>query len=88
MAAGCLSLLLENGIRIPEQMSLIGFDDGHVARYIYPRLTTVRYPIQVMASEAVKLSLQLANGGVPDRKEHKLFMPMLIRRASVGAPAK
>ncbi|HAS6344492.1 TPA: LacI family DNA-binding transcriptional regulator [Vibrio vulnificus] len=88
MAAGCLSLLLENGIRIPEEMSLIGFDDGHVARYIYPRLTTVRYPIQVMANEAVKLSLQLANGEVPERKEHKLFLPMLIRRASVGAPAK
>ncbi|GAL02129.1 galactose operon repressor [Photobacterium aphoticum] len=83
MAAGCLALLQENGIRIPEEMSVIGFDDGHIARYIYPRLTTIRYPIQVMASEAVKLSLLLANNVPVERGEQKLFMPTLVRRASV-----
>ncbi|MGR5119135.1 substrate-binding domain-containing protein [Vibrio astriarenae] len=86
MAAGCLALLQENGYHIPDDMSVIGFDDGHIARFIYPRLTTVRYPIQVMANEAVKLSLKLASdtGYVPD--EHKLFMPILVRRASVARP--
>ncbi len=84
MAAGCMTLLQENGIRIPEDMSVIGFDDGHIARYIYPRLTTIRYPIQVMANEAVKLSLQLVNNEEAERTEHKLFMPILVRRASVG----
>ncbi|MGF1688056.1 substrate-binding domain-containing protein [Photobacterium japonica] len=83
MAAGCLALLQENGIRIPEEMSVIGFDDSHIARYIYPRLTTIRYPIQVMASEAVKLSLMLANNVPVERGEQKLFMPTLVRRASV-----
>ncbi|CAK1832180.1 DNA-binding transcriptional dual regulator GalR [Vibrio crassostreae] len=83
MAAGCLALLQENGIRIPEDMSVIGFDDGHIARFIYPRLTTIRYPIQVMANQAVKLSLQLASDGPKEQSEHKLFMPILVRRASV-----
>ena len=83
MAAGCLVLLQENNIRIPEDMSVIGFDDNHIARYIYPRLTTIRYPIQVMAKEAVKLSLQLANNEKTDRSEHKLFVPTLVRRTSV-----
>lgn len=85
MAAGCMTLLQENGIRIPEDMSVIGFDDGHIARYIYPRLTTIRYPIQVMANEAVKLSLQLVNNEETERTEHKLFMPILVRRSSVGS---
>ncbi len=83
MAAGCLALLQENGIRIPEDMSVIGFDDGHIARFIYPRLTTIRYPIQVMANQAVKLSLQLASDDPKEQSEHKLFMPILVRRASV-----
>ncbi|MCG9551932.1 substrate-binding domain-containing protein [Vibrio sp. Isolate31] len=83
MAAGCLTLLQENGIRIPEDMSVIGFDDGHIARFIYPRLTTIRYPIQVMANQAVKLSLQLASDEPKEQSEHKLFMPILVRRASV-----
>lgn len=86
MAAGCLALLQENGIHIPDDMSVIGFDDGHIARYIYPRLTTVRYPIQVMANEAVKLALQLANNKGVSEAEHKLFMPIIVRRASVGQP--
>ncbi|NVN81555.1 MULTISPECIES: substrate-binding domain-containing protein [unclassified Vibrio] len=83
MAAGCLALLQENGIRIPEDISVIGFDDGHIARFIYPRLTTIRYPIQVMANQAVKLSLQLASDEPKEQSEHKLFMPILVRRASV-----
>lgn len=85
MAAGCLALLQENGMRIPEDMSVIGFDDSHIARYIYPRLTTIRYPIQLMAKEAVKLALQLANNEKTGRNEHKLFVPTLVRRASVGS---
>lgn len=83
MAAGCLALLQENGVRIPEDMSVIGFDDGHIARFIYPRLTTIRYPIQVMANQAVKLSLQLASDEPKEPPEHKLFMPILVRRTSV-----
>ncbi|MFA0193342.1 substrate-binding domain-containing protein [Vibrio artabrorum] len=83
MAAGCLALLQENGVRIPEDISVIGFDDGHIARFIYPRLTTIRYPIQVMANQAVKLSLQLAGDEPKEHAEHKLFMPILVRRASV-----
>ncbi len=83
MAAGCMTLLQENGFRIPDDMSVIGFDDGHIARYIYPRLTTIRYPIQVMANEAVKLSLQLINNTESVRKESKLFIPLLVKRSSV-----
>ncbi|CAH0538954.1 substrate-binding domain-containing protein [Vibrio marisflavi] len=89
MAAGCLALLQENGIKIPQDMSVIGYDDGHIARFIYPRLTTIRYPIQVMANAAVKLSLELAKSPqVKPIEAQKLFMPILVRRASVGIAPK
>ncbi|NLS14077.1 substrate-binding domain-containing protein [Vibrio sp. SM6] len=88
MAAGCMALLQENSRQIPEDISVIGFDDGHIARFIYPRLTTVRYPIQVMASQAVKLALELANGDshkvTNSTTEQRLYMPILVRRASVA----
>ncbi|MDR9826230.1 substrate-binding domain-containing protein [Vibrio sp. FNV 38] len=86
MAAGCLALLQENGYHIPDDISVIGFDDGHIARFIYPRLTTVRYPIQVMANEAVKLSLKLAKNADYHPDDHKLFMPILVHRSSVTRP--
>ncbi|MGL6313536.1 substrate-binding domain-containing protein [Vibrio sp. WXL103] len=84
MAAGCLALLQENGYQVPDDMSVIGFDDGHIARFIYPRLTTIRYPIQIMANEAVNLSLKLADDPSFVPGPHKLFMPILVRRASVA----
>lgn len=87
MAAGCMALLQENEIHIPNDMSIIGFDDGHIARYIYPRLTTIRYPIQVMAAEAVKLSVQLVNDSPAKDlpQQNRLFIPILVRRSSVIA---
>ncbi|MGF1769388.1 substrate-binding domain-containing protein, partial [Enterovibrio makurazakiensis] len=60
MASGALSVLDEHGIKVPEQVSMMGFDDGLIARYIHPRLTTVRYPIQMMADKAARLALALA----------------------------
>ncbi|EEX35980.1 Galactose operon repressor [Vibrio metschnikovii CIP 69.14] len=84
MAAGCMALLQENEIRIPQDVSIVGFDDGHIARYIYPRLTTIRYPIQVMAAEAVKLSTQLINKEAIQSHTQRLFLPILVRRSTVA----
>ncbi len=51
MAAGALSVLDENGIQAPDKVSIVGFDDGLIARYVHPKLTTIRYPIQMMAEK-------------------------------------
>lgn len=83
MAAGCMAMLQENEIRIPEDVSIVGFDDGPIARYIYPRLTTIRYPIQIMAAEAVKLSNQLIKSQSIAQK-NRLFLPILVRRSTVA----
>lgn len=82
MAAGALSVLDENGIQAPDKMSIIGFDDGLIARYVHPKLTTIRYPIQMMAEKATRLALHLAKGENTST-EPMMFSPTLVRRNSV-----
>ena len=81
MAAGALSVLNENNIAVPQQFSVIGFDDMPIARYLVPKLTTIRYPIDLMASYAARLALSLVN---PEIKQpiNSQFNPTLVRRFS------
>ncbi|MDC5841206.1 substrate-binding domain-containing protein [Vibrio europaeus] len=82
MAAGALSVLDENGFKVPDQISMLGFDDGLIARYVSPRLTTIRYPIAMMAERAARLALNLAKEQ-SSNDEALMFTPTLVRRNSV-----
>ncbi|EJE4203778.1 TPA: substrate-binding domain-containing protein [Vibrio parahaemolyticus] len=82
MAAGALAVLEENGIRVPEDIALVGFDDGLIARFVHPGLTTIRYPIEMMAERAAKLALALAHDEKIE-EETAIFSPTLVRRYSV-----
>ena len=84
MVAGALTALKDNGIAVPQHLSLIGFDDIPIARYTDPQLTTVRYPIASMAKLATELALQGAAGLLDPGATH-CFMPTLVRRHSVAA---
>ncbi|KFC09207.1 HTH family transcriptional regulator [Trabulsiella guamensis ATCC 49490] len=83
MAAGALTALKDNGIAVPQHLSLIGFDDIPIARYTDPQLTTVRYPIMSMAKLATELALLGAAGKLDATASH-CFMPTLVRRHSVS----
>jgi len=85
MAAGAMGVLNDNGIDVPQEISLIGFDDILVSRYVRPRLTTVRYPIVTMATQAAELALALAENRPAPEITH-LFNPTLVRRHSVITP--
>ncbi|KER03609.1 LacI family DNA-binding transcriptional regulator [Photorhabdus temperata subsp. temperata] len=60
MAAGMMRSLHQRKIKLPEQLSIVGFDDIVPARYLYPPLTTVHNPIERMAQQAANLALQLS----------------------------
>ena len=83
MAAGALTTLKDNGIVVPQHLSLIGFDDIPISRYTDPQLTTVRYPVMSMAKLATELAL-LGAAGKLDREAPHCFMPTLVRRHSVA----
>lgn len=61
MAFGCMETLAERGIRVPEDLSIVGFDDTLMARTTTPRLTTVRQPFYEMGRRAVELLLLQIN---------------------------
>jgi LacI family transcriptional regulator len=87
MAAGVLAVLEENNIKAPQEMSIIGFDDGIISKHLHPKLTTIHYPIQVMAEQAAELSLQLAKKEATLHETH-MFMPKLVTRFSVAKVIK
>jgi LacI family transcriptional regulator len=55
MAAGALSAAQELEIRVPDQLSVAGFDDAPIAHSVWPRLTTVRQPLRAMGEQSVEL---------------------------------
>lgn len=83
MVAGAISCLLERGYKIPQQVSVVGFDDIPYARYIYPKLTTVRYPIEKMGERAAELALRLLDHKPVEGLALK-FEAELVRRESVA----
>ncbi len=83
MAAGAISVANNNGKHLPNQLSIIGFDDGLIARYVNPSLTTIHYPIALMAEKATRLSIALANKVQP-RDEVLMFSPTLVKRGSTS----
>jgi DNA-binding LacI/PurR family transcriptional regulator len=80
-----LKVLRERGIKVPEQLSLVGFDDPASAAFLDPPLTTVRQPVEQLGRRAVqKLTDALRKGVMPEGTE--LLAPELIVRRST-APA-
>jgi len=81
-AMGAITALSENGIRVPEDVSIVGFDDIELARHI--RLTTMRQPMFQMGVLAIeRLVARMAS---PDMEIlHTTFSPTLIVRESCGA---
>ncbi|MFF1836555.1 LacI family DNA-binding transcriptional regulator [Streptomyces sp. NPDC058231] len=57
VAAGAAQALEEAGVRVPEDISLVGYDDIPVAQELRPRLTTVHVPLEEMGRQAVRLAV-------------------------------
>lgn len=85
IAVGVYKAARELGIRIPEDLSVIGFDDSQFAEIVHPSLTTIRTPIQEMGKKAVQLAIQISKMG-KNFKETITFQPSLIERESTSKP--
>ncbi|WP_217475629.1 LacI family DNA-binding transcriptional regulator [Stutzerimonas stutzeri] len=85
IALGVLRAAAERGVRVPEQLSVVGFDDIEVSRYLYPALTTVGQSIgQLGETAAARL---LARIREPELSAaHQLVEPTLVLRESSAAP--
>jgi len=83
MAIGAMKAIREAGLRIPDDIAVIGFDDIESARYVRPALTTVKQEGEVMGKKAARELLRLIR--YPDRKPCKQVLPTeLVIRESCG----
>ena len=81
MALGALTALQEAGCRVPNDISLVGYDDVLFARYLSPSLTTVRQPLYEMGQAAARLAVARLKGQETEVKRN--FEPELVVRTSV-----
>jgi LacI family transcriptional regulator len=87
MAIGAFKTLREAGLRVPEDVALVGFDDVPIAAAIEPALTTVRQPIEHLGSMAADLLLNsLASPPEAHAPAQRIILPtQLVVRESCGA---
>ena len=83
MASGAMSVAREALLELPEQLSIVGFDNVVFARHLYPKLTTINYPIREMGRMAGRLTLERVYQIKPEKVRH-LFKPELVSRDSVA----
>ncbi|WP_096086342.1 LacI family DNA-binding transcriptional regulator [Agaribacterium haliotis] len=83
-AVGAMNVLQDAGIAVPEQLSIVGFDNLYVSSACRPRLTTMTYPIEEMANYAIELAIKLADGQQAPAGRTHLFMPRIEERDSVA----
>lgn len=81
LAIGAMSWLMAHGISIPDDMSIVGYNDIPIVRHLVPPLTSVRVPFDQIASSAVEL-LQSAIAGA--KEEVRVATPTLIPRRSTS----
>jgi DNA-binding LacI/PurR family transcriptional regulator len=78
-AVGVYEAARATGLRIPQDLSVIGFDDLPVARWVGPPLTTIRQPLQEMAAAAARMAITLARGGQPEHHRVELATSLVLR---------
>lgn len=84
MAFGVLEAAGHHGIRVPDQLSVIGFDNSLTAQYVNPKLTTLHFPMFEMAQASARMALD----GIYNKAESQAcqFEPTLVERHTVSRP--
>lgn len=79
LTTGCLKTLVRRGIKVPEEMALVGFSNSDIAELLNPALTVVRQPAMEMGRAATELLLQLIESKRPVTQfENRVLTPELI----------
>ncbi|MGB7190121.1 MAG: substrate-binding domain-containing protein, partial [Acidobacteriaceae bacterium] len=83
-AIGALRVLARAGMKVPEEMSVIGFDDIHLAEFVYPPLTTVQMSRSDLARGAFEALRAIRE--TPEKRAQPMITTRLIVRQSTSYP--
>lgn len=83
-AIGALAALRAAGLRVPDDVAVVGFDDIPAARLTHPTLTTVRQPMREMGETAARMLLALLQGGEPPAPSAVLPTSVVARQSTTG----
>lgn len=81
-AFGVFEAARQRGLRVPEDLSVVGFDDLPLARSAWPPLTTVRQPLQEMAALATRTVLAMGRGETPESRRVELATELIVREST------
>jgi DNA-binding LacI/PurR family transcriptional regulator len=89
-AIGAMGAIAEAGLRVPEDISVVGYDDIQLSAFTMPPLTTVRLPRAEIASAAFHalLNAKQAHRKAPIPGEEHIVLPVLVTRKSTGPAQK
>lgn len=82
LAIGAMRALKDAGLRVPEDISVAGYDGIELGDYVVPRLTTLRQPVEEMAKETIKLLFRIISG--KERHQHIVYAGELIEKESTA----
>ncbi|MCA0971241.1 LacI family transcriptional regulator [Halobacillus litoralis] len=89
VAAGIITGAREYGVKVPEELSVIGFDNQVISRIMDPTISTVEQPIEQMAQKAVHVLLEKIHSQKALSKErYELPLELIIRESTVGGPLR
>jgi LacI family transcriptional regulator len=86
MASGVLIAAHQQGIKVPTELSVVGFDDTPLARQVWPALTTVRQPVLEIAQIAAELLIRHLEGEVAEDYSQEVATELIIRESTGPAP--
>jgi LacI family transcriptional regulator, xylobiose transport system transcriptional regulator len=83
-ALGVIAAAWAAGLRVPDDLSVVGYDDIALSRWMSPQLTTIHQPLRRMGEEAARLALRLADGASVDTLRMDLATHLVVRGSTAA----
>jgi LacI family xylobiose transport system transcriptional regulator len=85
-ALGVLEAAHARGLRVPEDLSIVGYDDIPLIQWVSPRLTTIHQPLRRMAEEATRIAIRMATGHSTGTPRMDLATNLVVRESTAPPP--
>lgn len=84
IALGVVNALMQEGIRVPEQVAIVGYDDQHISSKLHPHLTTVRQPADRIGLAAADMLLKRMDGTMKRGSNVRIDPELIVRESTVS----